>query len=69
MNDIRALNESERSTLTAALRVAADQYATDAYTCDQSGQPRLAHQFRIQHDEARALADKLEQAADIAIAE
>ena len=66
---MRLLSDSEQWTIANALRVAADQYATVAYTSDTAGQPRTAHAFRVQRDEARRLADAFEQANAVTINE
>jgi hypothetical protein len=60
------LTESEVSTLTNALRCAADRYEADAETCRKAEDPlpegwrRMAEQFDKQVGEARDLAEKLE---------
>jgi hypothetical protein len=58
MNRLPHLTDSELSTLTNALHVAAEIYDKDAAT--ESVTPRFREQFERQAIEARALADKLE---------
>lgn len=53
-----AITEPEAQTIVAALRVAADQYDTDAHASVRH--PRIRDQFLRQAKEARALADALE---------
>lgn len=48
----------DRTTVSNAMRVAADQYEADAATCNES--PRLALRFREQCEECRAIADAVE---------
>jgi len=75
----REIEEGERNTLAHGLRVAADQYAADAAELRKpltdataealAARPRLAAQFDRQEAEARALADRIEQAAKLIITE
>lgn len=58
MNRLPTLTDSELSTLSNALHVAADIYDKDAAT--ESVTPRFREQFARQATECRALADKLE---------
>ena len=52
----------ELSAIESALRVAADQYTTDAHSMDMANHPHMAEGFRAQAAEARKLADIFAQA-------
>lgn len=57
------LTDSQFSTVTHALRVAADRFDEDVKTILDLGElegRRLAEQFKRQADESRALADLIE---------
>lgn len=60
-----SLTEHDRALLANALRAAASVYLDDAAAPD--GIPRLAAQFERQAAEARALAERIEQAERIEI--
>ena len=60
------LTESQRQTIINALHVAALQYFADADSLSTvPGHTRMAEQFRKQYDDARALADVIEQAETV----
>ena len=63
------LTERQLGTIVNALRIAAQQYESDARTvrADAPGHRRIAEQFDLQAREAMALADRIEYGdADIA---
>lgn len=57
---MRAISEREHHIIVSALRVAAAQYGRDQDSMMRDGQLRLAKQFQAQAEEARQLAEKLE---------
>lgn len=57
------LTNGQYRTIVNALRIAVEIYGNDARAMDDAGQPRLARQFYAQQDEARTLADVIEQEA------
>jgi hypothetical protein len=60
------LNESQRTVIVAALRVAAEEYSKAAKVCaTEPGHDRMAAQFLRQETEARDLADAIEQAETV----
>jgi hypothetical protein len=59
MNRLPHLTDSELSTLTNALHVAADIYDADAASSES-----FREQFERQAKEARALAEKLEEESE-----
>lgn len=62
-----ALNDTTRSTIENALRVAATIYESDAQKMHGAGQYRIAEQFERQHRAALKAANMIEQADTIAV--
>ena len=65
----RQLTDAETTTITNALRVAADTYDDDAesFRPVQNEDGKLWQQFAKQAIEARALADRMERAETIVV--
>lgn len=61
VGEMLILTADVRTTLVAALRVAANQYRDDMKTSREAGIERLVDQFAKQAREAMVLADKLER--------
>jgi hypothetical protein len=63
----RTLTANEQALLANSLRIAAEQFNSDAHTMTNAGQLILAIQFLRQNIEARTLADWIENCAYIQI--
>lgn len=61
------LNETDRTLLVDALRLAATQYDADQLTCNQAGQTGLGEQFSRQSIHARKLASQIEDAINVCL--
>lgn len=57
------LEGKDCNVVVNALRVAAETFAKDAATCKGAGDLRTAEHFEMQRDEARALADRIDEEA------
>ena len=53
----QSLTDKQTYQISQALRVAADQYSTDAYNMDKANQPRFAEACREQRAAVLALAE------------
>ena len=53
----QSLTDKQTYQISQALRVAAEQYSTDAYNMDKANQPRTAEAFREQRNAVLALAE------------
>lgn len=61
------LSQNDKALLSTSLRVAAEQFNTDAHTCAANGTPRIAKQFDQQERNARDLAEQIENADEVIV--